>query len=364
MVDSPLPAKSQASGRIWWFAFGYFASYVPYSLLAKGLSSKDVEGGTRLGSMSLTGDQILPLATVTSVIGMIIFLSVMRWWPYATQVKLGRLTLPRPRLVTGLSGVATAVIVITTTLAYTFEGVSVVFAMLLMRGGVLLMAPLVDRITGRPFRSIPWWSWVGSGLALVALLVKFTEDAFASDDPGSTPVIGISLAAGINIAFYLAAYFFRLRWMSNHAKGDAAGGRERRIAFFVEEQMVATPLALAGLVLLALVLPGHLGDDLRFGFVGFWEHLDLILLVVACGLFSQFSGVFGALVLLEPQENAFTVPVNRASSVLSGLAASVLLAEVFDGTMPSVYEFVGAGIIIVAILVLSYPSLVKRPRTP
>ena len=35
-------------------------------------------------------------------------------------------------------------IIVTTTLAYTFEGVSIVFMMLLMRGGVLGIAPVVD----------------------------------------------------------------------------------------------------------------------------------------------------------------------------------------------------------------------------
>ena len=43
------------------------------------------------------------------------------------------------------------------------------------------------------------------------------------------------------MAIYLAAYFVRLRAMSRLAKGAAGANR----AFFVEEQLVATPLALA-----------------------------------------------------------------------------------------------------------------------
>ena len=46
------------------------------------------------------------------------------------------------------SGMATAVIIGTTTLNYTFVGVSILFA-LLMRGGVLILAPVVDALLGR-----------------------------------------------------------------------------------------------------------------------------------------------------------------------------------------------------------------------
>ncbi len=43
-----------------------------------------------------------------------------------------------------LSGLGTAIIIGTTTLAFTFTGVSILFALLLMRGGVLIIAPTVD----------------------------------------------------------------------------------------------------------------------------------------------------------------------------------------------------------------------------
>ena len=48
-----------------------------------------------------------------------------------------------------ISGVATAVIIGTTTLNYTFVGISILFALLLMRGGVLILAPVVDTLLGR-----------------------------------------------------------------------------------------------------------------------------------------------------------------------------------------------------------------------
>jgi len=334
------------SGRVWWFAAGYFATYVPYALLTKAVTSGEVSG------QPWSGTAVLPIATATSMLAMFAVVSLLGWWRFAASTTIGRLRVPRPRVVTALSGLATGVIVLTTTLAYTFDGISILFAMMLMRGGVLLLAPLVDQLTGRPARTIPWWSWVGSGLALVALVIAFLEDGVAR----------LSLAAGIDIALYLVAYFFRLRWMSLHAKAAGPDARARRIAFFVEEQMVATPIALVGLVVLAVLLPGDFGDALRVGFTEIWQHPAVLGLIVVLGLCSQGTGTFGALVLLEPQENAYTVPVNRASSVLAGVVASILLVLIFGGESPSGYEIAGSAIVLLAILVLAWPNLVPSTR--
>ena len=45
--------------------------------------------------------------------------------------------------------------------------------MLLMRGGLLVMAPLVDALSGRRVR---WFSWVAFLLSLGALFVAFGKD--------------------------------------------------------------------------------------------------------------------------------------------------------------------------------------------
>lgn len=326
------------ANRIWWYAFGYFACYVPYTYL-----TKQVSGGFE-GHEPVAGASMLPLATLASVIGMYIFVTMKGWWKYARHVRVGALPVPAPRLVTLLSGISTAAIVTTTTLAYTFEGISIIFAMLLMRGGLLLLGPIVDRVTGRPFRSIPWYSWTGSGLALLALLVGFAEKG------GSQ----LTLIAAIDIFIYLLAYFFRLRWMTKLAK---KGSREDDIAFFVEEQMVATPVALLALGLFALSSDSSFGQQLEYGFVGIWDDPFIVLHLLVIGFCSQGTGIFGALILLEPQENAYTVPVNRASSVLAGLMATLLLMVFQDAKGPSAYELVGAVIVVLAILVLAWPGI-------
>lgn len=345
MDDSRSAPTSTREVSIWWFAFGYFAAYAPYSALTKALSKGKLPGMLE----PIDGFVLLPSTVLASTIGMFAFLTAMRWWRFATQraFSVGGLTLvlPSPRLRTLLSGACTATIVVTTTLAYTFEGISIVFAMLLMRGGVLVIAPIVDALSRRRVR---WFSWTALGLSLAALLVAFGEKGgFA-----------LSFAAGLDIGLYLASYFIRLRIMSGAAK-SADGDENKR--YFVEEQMVATPLVMIVLGAWALLGSSDVAAQLSSGFVDVWQS-PVILVILLVGLLSQGTGVFGGLILLDKRENTFCVPVNRASSVLAGLVASYAMVLLLGSRAPSSYELAGAALIIAAILVLSIPPLVERRR--
>ncbi len=324
---------------IWWFAFGYFACYVPYSALTKALSDGLVPGLAKIPGLSL-----LPIANVASMIGMVAFISGMGWWKHAGRARLGSFSFPWPNWWTFASGMGTATVIVTTTLAYTFSGVSIVFMMLLMRGGVLIMAPLVDALAGRHVR---WFSMVALLLSLASLVVAFVWSPKAD--------FALTYIAMIDVALYLGAYFVRLRFMSRLAKSSDPDASKR---YFVEEQMVATPAVVLALVGLALVGPDRLAGPLRFGFTSLPP--TALLLTIAVGLLSQGTGVFGGLVLLDKRENSFCVPVNRASSMLAGLAATLLIAAVWGGKFPGPGELVGAGLVIAAILVLSLPSLLKK----
>lgn len=330
------PAVGSARGvSIWWWAFGYFAAYAPYSLLTKALSDG------KLGP-KVAGEAILPLSALSSLLAMVVFLAWTGWWRSASTWTVAGRTLPRPTRWTFLSGLCGATILTTTTLAYTFEGVSIVFMMLLMRGGVLVMAPLVDAISGRKVQPK---SWVALGLTVVALVVASLGRVS----------LDLSLAAGVDVALYLAAYFVRLRFMSHLAKSESADVTRR---YFVEEQLVSTPAALLSLGLLGLTSAGALGAAIHTGFteVPFSPQAWIVVII---GVLSQGTGVFGALVLLDKSENSFSVPVNRASSVLAGVLASLGLWAFLGGKLLPWTEWAGAAVVIGAIVVLSWPA--KKP---
>jgi hypothetical protein len=328
-----------ADHGIWGFALGYFLAYAPYSALTKALSQGHFPGMSR----GISGFELLPISTVTSGIGMFVFLTAMGWWKHAShRTILGR-SLPSPGRWTFLSGLASAAIIGTTTLSYALSGVSIVFMMLLMRGGVLVLAPLADLVARRHVR---WFSWIALALSLGALLAAATERASYA----------LTTLAAIDVAVYLAGYFFRLRFMSHLAKSE---DRRDSIRYFVEEQMVATPAIVLVLVLAALIGHGRTMLAIRAGFLGL-PGAGAVIGAMLVGLLSQGTGIFGGLILLDKRENTFCVPVNRASSILAGLVASFAMTAILGAPAVPSAELVGAGLVVAAMLMLALPPLLER----
>lgn len=327
---------------IWGFAFGYFASYVPYSALTKAVSSGHI------GGQAVPGVELLPISAAASLVGMFAFITIMGWWKHASRITVAGKSIPFPTRWTFLSGLCTSAIIATTTLAYTFDGISIVFMMLLLRGGVLILAPVIDALSGRRVR---WFSGLGLLLSLGALLVAFLEDK----DQG----FGLTQLAILDVAVYLLAYFIRLQFMSRIAKSDDADQRTR---YFVEEQMVGTPVLMIFLGACALIDQGGFTHLVRAGFTSFLERPpSIVAAAIAMGIFSQGTGIFGGLILLDKRENTYCVPVNRCSSILAGVVASYIGMATMGGRAPSSYELAGAALIVCAILVLTVPLLRKRP---
>ncbi len=320
---------------IWLWAFGYFACYAPYSALTKYVTG----GAGPLQVRALGGFEILPVTTIASLVGMMVFITAVGWWRDAGRRTILGLSVPCPGRWTFLSGLCSAAIIGTTTLAYTFDGTSIVFMMLLMRGGVLVLAPIVDVTSGRHVR---WFSWAALALSLGALLVATIDRAD----------VRMSWLAVADVGVYLLGYFVRLRFMSRRAKSDDPSAGRR---YFVEEQMVATPAIVLTLGLLALWGAGPAMLEVRRGFTdAFSTGLLPELLIV--GLLSQGTGVFGGLILLDKRENSFCVPVNRASSILAGVLAGYLLLAFVGGGAPGTRDLLGAGMVVGAIAVLWVPS--------
>ncbi len=327
---------------IWFFALLYFACYVPFTSLTKLLSTG------RLPGMDgpIDGAALLPISSLSALVVMLVFVGSTGWWRHAHRVTVAGRRVPTPTRWTALSGLCSSVILTTTTLAYTFEGVSIVFVMLLMRGGVLVLAPVVDAMTGRSTR---WFSWAGLGLSMAALVVAFSEDgAFA-----------LSAFAALDIALYLSAYLVRLRFMSKLAKSDEPDIMKR---YFVEEQLITAPATLVLLAVGGAVGAGPFLGALREGWTVLWGSGHAVA-VASVGVLSQLVGIFGTLVFLDRRENTFSVPVNRSSSLLAGVVASFGLAALYCFDPPSAHQLVGGGLVIGAILVLSLAPMLGKPAS-
>ena len=317
---------------IWSLGLGYFLFYTPYSGLTKALSKGLLPG---IGG-PVKGTILLPVSVMAVVVGMLGFITLMNWWKYAGRREFFGIRIPFPQRLTFISGICLAIIMGTTTLAFTLEGVSIVLVLVLLRGGVLIIAPLVDTIARRRVR---WFSWTAMLISLMAVLLVLADAANYR----------LSIAAIATVGAYLTAYFIKFHLMTRLAK---TSDKNATLRYFVEEQMVASPLLLLALVALATIGSGDALIGFRLGFTTFLLSKEA-LFAVMIGLLYAGLCVCTTLIFLDRRENTFCVPMHCGSSMLSGLAATYVLNLVYHQTTTSNPPLISAGLIVMALAVLS-----------
>jgi protein-tyrosine-phosphatase len=315
---------------IWGLGLGYYLFYTPYSGLTKALSKGLLTG------VPVPGAVLLPASVMATVVCMLGFITAMKWWKYAGRREFFGVSIPFPRRETFLSAICMATIIGTTTLAFSFGGISIVLVLVLLRGGVLILAPLVDAIRQRHVR---WFSWAAMWISLMAVVVVLS-------DAGS---FTLSLAALLDVGAYLTAYFFKFQFMTKLAKSNE---HSVTLRYFVEEQMIASPLLLLALGAMALAGRGEAMLGFRLGFTTFLGSAAVgwALLV---GFFYAALCVCTTFIFLDRRENTFCVPMHCGSSMLSGLTASYALTLFPHQSAPGGWQLASAGLIVVALGVLS-----------
>jgi hypothetical protein len=321
---------------------GYVLAYLPYVVLTRQISTQPSAGLGR----AMTGLEILPAMMVTGMVFSLGFIWLVGWSRHVTRVKVGPVRLPLARKWTALSGVCTALILVTVPLSYTFQDVSIPFMQLLMRGDILIIAPVVDLLSRR---KVHWWSWAALALVAVALWITLSARGGLKLPP----------LAIVTIIVYTIGYFGRLWIMSKVSKDDDP---EKLRGFFSEEKIVGFPAAILMLAAV-LVLGGTQGEQLRWGFTQVWATPQFPM-IAACGLMVCLTGVFSGFILLDKRENSYCVPLERSASILAGIAGSVILAVFLGGKMPSNAEFMGAGLLVVAVTLLWLGPRLAAGRKP
>jgi hypothetical protein len=258
------------------------------------------------------------------------------WWRYPGRRVLLGARVPCPTRRTLLTGLATVAIIYATTLMYTFSGVSILLAMLLMRAGVLMLAPVVDTLFARRVR---WFSWTAFALSLLALTAVAAE----------LPTYRLTWPLAATVSVYIAAYAVRLHGMNGLAKSQ---DRDATGRYFVEEQLVAMAMLIAVPVVLALVGSTGMSEGIRRGFTSFASAHALGPSLLIGVLYGSLYW-FGTSIYLDRRENTFCISLNRCSSVLAAVVASYGLALLSGQAGPNIGELTGAGLILTAMAVLS-----------
>lgn len=309
---------------VWAFAAGLVIFYTPYAGLAKAVTEGLVPGVPK----GLVGLEILPAAILGTVLMVPLNLTILGWWKYASW--------PSPAV--ALSGFGLALIIGTTTVLYTFHGISIVLALILMRGGLLIMGPVVDLFFGRRVR---WFSWAALGVSLGALGVAFLV---ATD-------YSLPLLAALSLTCYLLGYALRTPAMTKLAKVRDV---HVTLRYFVQEVLVTIvllPLIPAAMALFGTSSASH---ALRRGFTTFWiEHPAAVVPVLLIGVFYALHNIFGTLIYLDGRENTFCIPLFCGASFLAGYSAILLLSLFFSFQAPPMTQLVSSGMIGFALLLLS-----------
>jgi hypothetical protein len=319
----------------------YFLTYLPNVIITKLVTSQPHAGLGR----PLTGLETLPASLIISLVLTYAFIWWSGWHRDAHAVQIGGARVPIPTRYTLLSGFGTALVLFTVPLSFTIPDVSIPFIQLLMRGDILIIAPLVDLMFGRRVR---WWSWAALVMVLGALVLTL-------GDRGGLKLPPIAI---LTVVLYTIGYFIRLAVMTKVSKtGDPASVRK----YFVEEKVIALPLSVAALATISASGIGGQSSELSWGFVSVWSD-PVIVPLFMIGLTLTIISVFAIVILLDPRENAYCVPLERAASLIAGVGAALILAWGWGLPTPRPAELTGAGILIAAIVLLSVaPRLSKKP---
>ncbi|ESQ89218.1 membrane protein [Asticcacaulis sp. AC460] len=318
----------------------YLITYIPNIILTKLTTTQAVAAFGR----PLSGLETLPSTLIVNMVLTLAFFWLSGWHRDAHGIQAGPIRIPVPSFYTFLSGIGTSLVLFTVPLSFTLEGVSIPFIQLLMRGDILIIAPVVDLMFGR---KVKWWSWVALVMVCVALLVVLKAR-------GNLHLPPLAIAT---VVLYTLGYFLRLAVMTKISKsGDEASVRR----YFVEEKIVALPLSILALYLLSASGISKQADQLTNGFIHVWSD-PVIWKLAANGFLLTIISVLAAVILLDKRENSYCVPLERSASLLAGIIAALVMAWVWGLPHPTSAELTGAGILIGAIFLLALAPRFAKP---
>jgi len=271
------------------------------------------------------------------------------WWRLETAgtVRVLGASVPRELAYILPSGVCTAVVIPTTTLMYSLP-ISVMVAMVIMRGSVIVISRAVDAIQIRQGilkRRVYREEDVAVLFALGAVAVHLVFGGGGFDFIRSVAALTI-------LGSYVVAYSLRIYIMNYYKNTRGAGVRQDNKGFFALEQIAASvTLAIVAAVVFAAPWEAPQLADFRAAFVEPPPRWSLAFLAgTAFGAVAFFS-VF--IFMFQGRTATFAGLVNRLTSLVAGTGATLLSALLFGGRWPKQEDWLSLGFILVAVAFLT-----------
>jgi hypothetical protein len=356
-----------STGRLLQLCFGYFVFYVLTGIVVKvftgGLGRPGMPEIAYLVNNTLGGTALALLVVFT-----------LRWVRLRSNrlVQVGPFKVPVETFYIVPSGICTAVVIPGTTLMYTLP-ISVMVAMVIMRGSIIVISRLVDAVqirqgilTKRVYSEenwavafallavatnvllLPLVGWLEGRGVPAAEALHLNPKALA----GTFDFVHSSAAMTILTA-YVTAYAIRIYLMNYFKNTRGPGVKLDNQGFFAIEQLAAsTTMFLVAFVLILGVDRFGWHDERLMTFAQAAHHLDPVAVLsgVPFGVVAFFS-VF--LFMFQGRTATFAGLVNRLTSLLAGTTSTLLLAWWFGLKPPTVPDWVSFGFILVAVAFLS-----------
>ncbi len=317
----------------------------------------------------MTAIPYLVYSTAGSAVVCLAIVAIYRWYHLKSNqsVSLGPLRFPREYLYIIPSGICTAVVVPATTLMYTLP-LSIMVAMVIMRGSVIVISRAVDAVQiaqGILKKRVYWQENVAVVFAIIAVSVHlcFGGESNKHDSADGFAFVH-SVPAMTILGSYIVAYAIRIYIMNYYKNTRPAGVPLHNEGFFAIEQIASSIVMIAasfGLAYWGMASP-HAPLEVH----EFYEAISVphdkwpaaIVGGFAYGAVATFS-VF--LFMFKGRTATFAGLVNRLTSLVAGTTATLVFGLVLGGSFPSPQDWVSLVFILVSVAFLA--SAEKR-RVP
>jgi len=335
-----------STGRLVQLCLGYFFFYV-----VTGVAVKYFQG---------RGMSDIAYNVYSTAAGSMICLSVVffkGWYKLASSdpKKVLGLTLPGELVYIVPSGICTAVVIPTTTLMYSLKGVSVMVAMVIMRGAVIVISRLVDELQIRQGilkKRVYMEENLGVLIAVSAVgLTLFFSKSGENDTPFYKSVAAMTI-----LGSYVTAYAIRIYIMNYFKNTRPPGVKLDNQGFLGNEQISASITLILGAVVL-FNAPSWFGATAPqiTQFVGAikapradwpWAFLS----GTSFGIVAFFS-VF--IFMFKGRTATFAGLVNRLTSLVAGTTSTLVVWAALGGKPPKGHDWGALALIFVAVYFLT-----------
>lgn len=334
-----------SSGRLIQLCIGYFVFYV-----ITGISVKYFLGSTQNGFPGMLDMQYLVYSTVGGNLFALSIVLALRWYKLQSNNLVNFLGMKVPVELAYIipSGVCTAIVIPTTTLMYSLP-ISVMVAMVIMRGSVIIISRVVDAIQIKQ-GILKKHVYREENIAVIFALLAVAINIFWNKADGFDFIY--NTAAVVILVSYIIAYLIRIYIMNYYKNTRGKNVKQDNKGFFAIEQIAATltMLIIGIFVYNSPQLFGWDGKQISEYVSAFNDPNSYwgwaILAGTAFGAVAFFS-VF--IFMFKGRTATFAGLVNRLTSLIAGTAATLIFYYAFGGKFPNTEDWISLLFILVAV---------------